>query len=338
VSGYQVVLLPGDGIGPEVARAACRVIEAVGVSIDWEQLPVGSAALEKYGEVLPRAVTDAARSTGLVLKGPVTTPVGGGFKSVNVSLRQELDLFANLRPIRSLPGVKSRYQEVDLVVIRENTEGLYIAEEIQESPDSISALKRVTRSASQRIAEFAFDFAASNHRKKVTIVHKANILKESDGLFLRTAQEVASKYPAVACGDRIVDALAMDLVVDPARHDVLLCPNLYGDVISDLAAGLIGGLGLVPGANIGSQVAIYEAVHGSAPDIAGQGIANPTALILAGEMLLRRLGERTAADRIRQALEKLYQEGIILTPDLGGKASTWEFTEALIEKIITSLS
>lgn len=334
MSGYQVVLLPGDGIGPEVARAACRVIEAAGVSIDWEQLPVGISALEKYGEALPQAVLDAARNTGLLLKGPVTTPVGSGFKSVNVSLRQELGLYANLRPIHSLPGVKSRYQDVDLVVIRENTEGLYIAEEIQESPDSIAALKRVTRSASQRIAEFAFDFAGSHQRKKVTIVHKANILKESDGLFLRTAQEVASRYPAIACGDRIVDALAMDLVLDPARHDVLLCPNLYGDVISDLAAGLIGGLGLVPGANIGEGAAIYEAVHGSAPDIAGKGIANPTALILAGEMLLRRLGEGAAADRIRQAIEGHYQAGSILTPDQGGTASTREFTEALIKKII----
>jgi isocitrate dehydrogenase (NAD+) len=334
LSGYEVVLLPGDGIGPEVSRSACQVIEAAGISISWNQLPVGIEAFELYGEALPTAVIEAARQTSLVLKGPVTTPVGGGFKSVNVTLRQELDLFANLRPIQTLPGIETRYKEVDLVVIRENTEGLYIAEEIQESPDSIVALKRVTRAASQRISEFAFEYAAANQRRKVTIVHKANILKESDGLFLRTARDLAGRYPAVECADRIVDALAMDLVIDPGRHDVLLCPNLYGDVISDLAAGLIGGLGLVPGANIGLQAAVFEAVHGSAPDIAGQGIANPTALILAGEMLLRRLGEAAAADRIRRGLLQHYQAGSVLTPDLGGKASTREFTEALINRII----
>jgi len=334
VSRPEVVLLPGDGIGPEVSRSACQVIEAAGVLINWIELPAGIEALDRYGEALPEEVIEAIRQTGLVLKGPVTTPVGSGFKSVNVSLRQKLDLFANLRPIQSLPGVKARYQEVDLVVIRENTEGLYIAEEIEESPDSISALKRVTRSASQRIAEFACDYITANQREKLTIVHKANILKKSDGVFLDTAQQVAARYPRIQCGDRIVDALALDLVIDPGRHDVLLCPNLYGDIISDLAAGLIGGLGLVPGANIGLHTAVFEAVHGSAPDIAGQGIANPTALILAGEMLLRRLGELAAADRIRQALVQLYRTGSVLTPDLGGNASTREFSEALIKQII----
>jgi isocitrate dehydrogenase (NAD+) len=334
VSRSEVVLLPGDGIGPEVSRSACQVIEAAGVSINWIQLPAGTEALDRYGEALPEAVIEAARQTGLVLKGPVTTPVGSGFKSVNVTLRQKLDLFANLRPIQSLPGLKARFQDVDLVVIRENTEGLYIAEEIEESPDSISALKRVTRSASQRIAEFAFNYAASNQREKLTIVHKANILKKSDGLFLEAARQIAAGYPQIQCGDRIVDALAMDLVINPGRHDVLLCPNLYGDIISDLAAGLIGGLGLVPGANIGLHTAVFEAVHGSAPDIAGRGIANPTALIMAGEMLLRRLGEQAAADRIRQALVQLYKTGSVLTPDLGGTASTREFSEALIKQII----
>ena len=328
-----MVLLPGDGIGPEIARAACQVIEAAGVSIDWIQLPAGAEALDRFGEPLPPAVIDTARQVGLVLKGPVTTPVGGGFRSVNVTLRQELDLFANLRPVQSLPGVPARYQAVDLVVIRENTEGLYIGEEIEEGPDSISALKRVTRSASQRIAEFAFQYSSSHQRSRLTIVHKANILKRSDGLFLTTAREVAARFPGVKCGDRIVDALAMDLVIEPGRHDVLLCPNLYGDVISDLAAGLIGGLGLVPGANLGARAAVYEAVHGSAPDIADRGIANPTALILAGEMLLRRLDEQDAADRIQKGIREHYRQRAVLTPDVGGKASTHEFTEALIKTI-----
>jgi isocitrate dehydrogenase (NAD+) len=333
MSSHEIVLLPGDGIGPEVAFAACRVIEATNINIDWVEMPAGTAALAEFGQSLPDKVLETIRDLGVALKGPITTPVGTGFRSVNVSLRQELGLFANLRPVRTFPGLEARYKDVDLVIIRENTEGLYIGEEIQENPDVVRAHKRVSRMASQRIAKFAFDYSVSNHREKLTIVHKANILKKSDGLFLDTARHISTDYQSIVCQDRIVDALAMDLVIDPGRHDVLLCPNLYGDIISDLAAGLVGGLGLVPGSNIGSQAAVFEAVHGSAPDIAGQGIANPTALILAAEMMLNHLGETSAARQIHQGLLAVFREGACLTPDLGGRASTQEFTDAVISKI-----
>lgn len=333
MSRHEVVLIPGDGIGPEVSKSACAVIDAAGVDIHWNVFEVGSAAIEKGGDSLPLSLLDSIRDSGSALKGPVTTPVGKGFKSVNVSLRKELDLFANVRPVKSLPGLITRFQDVDLVIIRENTEGLYIGEESWENPDSVIALKRVTRQKSRRIADFSVDFARANHRKKITIVHKANILKESDGLFLDTAREVCATSPDIQCTDRIVDALAMDLVIDPGRHDVLLCPNLYGDIISDLAAGLVGGLGLIPGANLGLESAVFEAVHGSAPDIAGQGIANPTALILAGVMLLNYLGESAAAHKIHESIEHLYRVSESLTPDVGGKATTTEFTEALIKII-----
>ncbi len=331
MSSHEIVLLAGDGIGPEVAQAARRVIEATGVDINWVELSAGKNAVKIYGQTLPDEVLEAIRSCRVALKGPLATPIGTGFRSVNVSLRQELELFANLRPVQSFPGLEGRYKDVDLVIIRENTEGLYIGEEVQESPGVIRAHKRVSLKASQRIAEFAFNFASANQRKKITVVHKANILKKSDGLFLDTARNVSTGYSSILCEDRIVDALAMDLVLDPSRHDVLLCPNLYGDIISDLAAGLIGGLGLVPGANIGQDNAVFEAVHGSAPDIAGEGIANPSALILAGEMMLRYLGETAAAEKIRNGLITLFKEGNTLTPDLGGSASTIEFSEALIK-------
>jgi isocitrate dehydrogenase (NAD+) len=335
MTAYQVVLLPGDGIGPEVSSSARQVIEAAGVEIDWLEFPVGISALDDFGQTLPDEVLDAIRDCQVALKGPVTTPIGTGFKSVNISLRQKLGLYANLRPVVSLPGLPGRYTDVDLVIIRENTEGLYIGEEVEEEPGTIRAHKRVTKSASKRIAEFAFEYAIRNHRDKLTIVHKANILKKSDGLFLDTAREIAADYPSIQCEDRIVDALAMDLVIDPSRHDILLCPNLYGDIVSDLAAGLIGGLGLVPGANIGQEVSVFEAVHGSAPDIAGQGIANPTALIQASIMLLRHLGEIQAADEINQGLTRLILEGSNLTPDLGGQATTQEFTQTIINFLPT---
>ncbi len=330
---HDVVLIPGDGIGPEVAEAARSVLDAGGVDIRWKVMDAGLAAQQAGMQPLPESLLDAIRDAGTALKGPITTPVGSGFTSVNVGLRRALDLYANLRPVRSLPVTTGRYSDVDLVIVRENTEGLYIGEETWLDPDTVVAAKRVTRGGSERIARFAFEYARANNRGTVTAVHKANILKESDGLFLNTAREISSGYPEVSFRDRIVDALCMDLVIDPGRHDVLLCPNLYGDIISDLAAGLVGGLGAVPGANLGGRYAIFEAVHGSAPDIAGQGIANPTALILAGTMLLSHLGENQAAQRVETAVRSVYAAGENLTPDLGGTASTRSFTTAVIQQL-----
>lgn len=326
---YRVVLLPGDGIGPEVTEAARHVIEATGVQIEWQTFQAGAEAMDASGSPLPQAVLDAIRQTGVALKGPITTPIGAGFSSATVAMRRELDLFANLRPVRTVPGVPSRYEDVDLVIVRENTEGLYCGTEIRVDQDTRVALKRVTRDASQRIARFAFDYARRNGRRSLTAVHKANILKQADGLFLACARAVSQDYPEVEYHERIVDALCTDLVVDPGRHDLLLCPNLYGDILSDLAAGLVGGLGTVCGANLGDKAAVFEAVHGSAPDIAGEGIANPTALILAGGMLLAYLGEDDAARRITEGVRQLYAAGGPLTPDVGGSASTKEMTEAL---------
>jgi isocitrate dehydrogenase (NAD+) len=333
MSVHDAVLIPGDGIGPEVAAAARRVLAAAGVEIRWQVFEAGVKAQQAGLDPLPAALLTAVRETGAALKGPLTTPVASGFTSVNVGLRRSLDLYANLRPVRSLPGVASRWGEVDLVIIRENTEGLYIGEERWEDDDTVEAVRRISRAGSQRIAEFAFQTAAELGKRSVTAVHKANILKESDGLFLETARQTASRYPEIEFKDRIVDALCLDLTLDPNRHEVLLCPNLYGDIASDLAAGLVGGLGLVPGANLGADCAVFEAVHGSAPDIAGQGIANPTALILAGAMLLRRLGEGAAAGRVERGLRELYAGGTTLPPDAGGTASTREFTDALIDAV-----
>ncbi len=333
MSVYQAVLLPGDGIGPEVARSAREVIAAVGVEIEWREMEAGVRAVENGSKPLPDQVLAAVQETGLALKGPLTTPVGSGFRSVNVELRRALDLYANLRPVRSLPGTSVRYPDVDLVIIRENTEGLYVGDEIWEDGDTVTARRRISRKGSRRIAHFGFEYARDQGRKSVTAVHKANILKESDGLFLECCREAAADFPGVEYQERIVDALSMDLVLDPGRHDTLLCPNLYGDIISDLAAGLVGGLGLVPGANLGQVCAVFEAVHGSAPDIAGQGIANPTALILAGAMLLRQIGEGAAAARVEAGIQAVYQEGKTLTPDSGGTASTREFTRAVIQQI-----
>jgi len=331
MAGYPVVLLPGDGIGPEITEATREVLEATGVEIDWRPYETGIAAMEKAGTPLPEEVVEEIRRWGVALKGPITTPVGTGFSSVTVALRQRLDLYANLRPVRSIPGVPARYSDVDLVIIRENTEDLYAGIEYRIDEDTVVAEKRITRRASLRIARFAFDHASRYGRRQITAVHKANILKMSDGLFLQCAREVAGQYPQVPYTERIVDALCMDLVLDPGRHDVLLCPNLYGDIVSDLAAGLVGGLGLAPAANVGDGVAIFEAVHGSAPDIAGKGIANPTALILAGAMMLAHLGESAAAVRIERAVWETYRRGQALTPDMGGTATTREMARAVVE-------
>jgi isocitrate dehydrogenase (NAD+) len=330
---HSVILIPGDGIGPEVVGAAQAVIEATGVDIAWTTYDVGLKAVETCGTTIPHGVLEAIRSTGVALKGPVTTPIAGGFTSVSVTLRRELGLYANLRLACTMQGIPSRYTDVDLVVVRENTEDLYSGVEVRVDDDTAEAVKHVTRAASLRIAGFAFAYARNEGRTSVTTVHKANILKLTDGLFLECAREVADRYPEIEHRERIVDALCMDLVVDPARHDVLLCPNLYGDIVSDLAAGLVGGLGVVPAANIGEGIAMFEAVHGSAPDVAGLGVANPTAVILAGAMMLWHLGEQAAATSIRKAVQAVYALGDVLTPDVGGTATTEELAEAVISEL-----
>lgn len=330
---HTIVLAPGDGVGPEVVEMARRAVEATAVKIEWQRFEAGAKAVESFGTPLPDAILQAIRECGVALKGPVATPVGTGFPSVNVGLRRSLGLYANLRPVRSFAGFPCRYEAVDLVIIRENTEGLYSGVERRLDDDTAEAVRRVTRSASLRIAHFAFDYARRKGRRAVTAVHKANILKLSDGLFLECARHVAADYPEIDYRERIVDALCMDLVIDPGRHDVLLCPNLYGDIVSDLAAGLIGGLGLVPGANIGDGIAVFEAVHGSAPDIAGKGIANPTALLLAGAMMLSYLGEEEASEMIEVGVRETYAGNGHLTPDVGGTANTREMTAEVLRRI-----
>lgn len=327
---YSVTLIPGDGIGPEVADAAVRAVDATGVQINWHRTELTSHIIQNSGQVLPQYVIDSLNETGIGLKGPVTTPVGGGFQSVNVSLRKKMDLYSNVRPVRTLPGVKTRYMDVliDMVIFRENTEDVYSGLEHEIITDVVESLKIITRRASIRIAEAAFKFAGDG-RKRVTAVHKANIMKLSDGLFLRCCREVAERYPAIDYKELIVDNAAMQLVMRPETFDVLLLPNLYGDIVSDLAAGLVGGLGIVPGANIGEKHAVFEAVHGSAPDIAGKGIANPTALMLSACMMLRHMGEVDAAVRLQNAIESIYREGTSITSDVGGTASTTQFTDAV---------
>jgi len=329
----KITLMPGDGIGPEVAGATVSVLRAAGVQLEWESFVVGAEALTKYGDPLPRDLIDSIRRNKVALKGPVMTPIGTGFVSSNVRLRKELDLYANLRPVRSLPGVPSRYEKVDLVVVRENTEDLYSGLEHEVVPGVVESLKIITEFASRRIARFAFGYAQTEGRKRITAIHKANIMKMSDGLFLKCFREVAKDFPDIEADDLIVDNACMQLVMNPGRFDVLLLENLYGDIISDLAAGLVGGLGIVPGANIGDEMAVFEAVHGAAPDIAGRGIANPTALIQTAVLMLRYLGERGAADRISRALETVLAEGGARTRDLGGKATTLEFTDAVIKAL-----
>jgi isocitrate dehydrogenase (NAD+) len=327
---HTITLIPGDGIGPEVSAAVVRIIEAAGVEVEWETHYAGAQALEKFGDTLPQELLDSIVRNKVALKGPITTPVGKGFTSVNVGLRKTLDLYANLRPVRALPNVPSRYPELDLVVVRENTEDLYSGIEHVVVPGVVESIKIITEKASTRIARFAFEFARREGRKKVTAVHKANIMKLSDGLFLECFRNVARDYPEIEADDKIVDNACMQLVMRPEQFDIMLLENLYGDIVSDLCAGLIGGLGLVPGANIGERGAVFEAVHGSAPDIAGQGIANPTALLQSGVLMLRHIGEREAADKIESALLKVFGEGKTRTRDIGGEAKTAEFADAII--------
>ncbi len=323
-----VTLIPGDGIGPEVVAAAVRVLEATGANLAWERQTAGAEALAEFGDPLPAAVLESIRRNRVALKGPVTTPVGKGFRSVNVRLRQTLGLYANLRPVRSLPNVPSRFTGVDLVVVRENTEGLYSGIEHEVVPGVVESLNVITEKASTAIARFAFEHARREGRKRVTAVHKANILKLADGLFLECCRRVSREYSDIAFDDRIIDNLCMQLVVRPEASDVLVLPNFHGDIVSDLCAGLVGGLGVTPGANIGTDGAVFEAVHGSAPDIAGQDLANPTALILSAAMMLEHLGQGEAAGRVRTALQATLAKGV-RTRDLGGEASTSAFAEAV---------
>src|SRR5213594_3131169 len=327
---HRVTLIPGDGIGPEVSAAVLRIVEAAGVDIGWEQYIVGGDALDLAGSSFPDEVIDSVRRNKVALKGPVATPVGSGFESVNVRLRKVLDLYANLRPVRNLPGVPSRFGDVDLVIVRENTEGLYSGLEHEVVPGVVESLKIITEKASTRIAVFAFEYARKFKRKKVTAVHKANIMKKSDGLFLECFRRVAVNYPDIEHDEKIVDNTCMQLVMNPYQFDVLLMENLYGDIVSDLAAGLVGGLGVVPSANIGEKAALFEAVHGTAPDIAGKNLANPTALLMSAIMMLRHIGEDTAALRIENALNATLSERKTITRDLGGTATTAEFAQAVI--------
>ena len=325
-----ITLIRGDGIGPEVTAAACRVLEATGLPLEWDEQPGGATSFEATGDPLPTTTLDSIRRNKVALKGPTGTPTGTGFRSVNVRLRQELDLYANYRPARSLPGVPSRYDNVDLIVIRENTEGLYSGLEHTVVPGVVESLRIITEKASRRVARFAFETAVANGRRRVTAVHKANILKKSDGLFLDVVGQVARDFPQIAYDDCIVDAAAMKLVLNPANFDVLVMENLFGDILSDLTSGLVGGLGLTPSGNIGDELAVFEAVHGTAPDIAGRDLANPTALILSGALMLRHLGENQAADLVESAVRCVLAEGNTLTGDLGGSATTTEFTDAVL--------
>ena len=329
---YTVTLIPGDGIGPEVTKSMVKVVEATGVNIKWEEVKAGQEVIEEYNTPIPTYVIDSIKKNKVAIKGPITTPIGKGFKSVNVTLRQNIDLYVNLRPIKSFKGIKSRYENIDLVIVRENTEDLYAGIEHKIGDYGAESIKLITKPACERICEFAFKYAMDNNRKKVTGVHKANIMKLSDGLFLNTYREVASKYN-IEYDDLIVDAAAMNLVLNPQNYDVMVMPNLYGDILSDLCAGLVGGLGIIPGANIGKEYAVFEAVHGSAPQIANQNIANPTAIIQSSVMMLRYLGEYDAAKKIENALEQVFLNGKNLTIDLGGRALTKEFTEEIIKYI-----
>lgn len=330
---HNITLIPGDGIGPEITSATVRIIEAAGVDVEWSTHILGAQAQEKYGTTLPDDAIGSIRQNKVALKGPIMTPVGKGFTSVNVGLRKALDLYANVRPVKALPNVPCRYPELDLVIVRENTEGLYSGIEHVVVPGVVESLKVITEKASRRIVKYAFEFARDNGRKKVTAVHKANIMKLSDGLFLDLFYEVSKDFPDIEADDKIIDNCCMQLVMRPEQFDVLVMENLYGDILSDLCAGLIGGLGLAPGANIGEQGAVFEAVHGSAPDIAGQGIANPTAILMSGLMMLRHIGENDAAERAERAMLAVFAEGKFLTRDLGGTTNTADFASAIIEKL-----
>jgi isocitrate dehydrogenase (NAD+) len=331
---HTITLIPGDGIGPEVTTAVVRILEAAELDVTWDPHVAGVLAVEQHGDPLPRALIDSITRTKVALKGPVTTPVGGGFTSVNVGLRKALGLYANLRPVCNLPSVPSRYTGVDLVIVRENTEDLYSGLEHEVVPGVVESLKIITSEASERIATFAFEYSRKNGRKRVTAIHKANIMKMGDGLFLQSVRKIAANYPDILCDERIVDAACMHLVINPSQFDVLLLPNLYGDIVSDLCAGLVGGLGVVPGANLGSEIGVFEAVHGSAPDIAGKNLANPTALLLSALLMLRHVGEGAMATRIMAALGQVMSEGNVRTRDLGGTAGTREFADAICAKLI----
>jgi isocitrate dehydrogenase (NAD+) len=331
---HRVTLIPGDGIGPELAEATRRVLDTTGIEFEWEVADAGEAMIAAHGTPLPDSVLESIRRNKVALKGPITTPVGEGFRSVNVTLRQALGLYANLRPARSMKGVVTRYDDVDLIIVRENTEDLYAGIEHRVGKNAAESIKIITREASERIARFAFDYAVANGRRKVTAVHKANIMKLSDGLFLESCRTVAADYEGrVVFDDRIVDNMCMQLVQKPEQYDVLVLPNLYGDIVSDLAAGLVGGLGVAPGANIGTEAAVFEAVHGSAPKYAGLNKANPTALILSGALMLRHLGHPDVAARLEAALRAVVAEGRSVTYDLGGTAGTSQFADAIIERL-----
>jgi isocitrate dehydrogenase (NAD+) len=333
MSKHIITLIPGDGIGPEIVAATVRTIEATGIEIEWETHIIGAQALEKYGTTIPESTIESIKRNKVALKGPLGTPIGKGFTSVNVGLRKALDLYANVRPIKALPNVECRYPELDLVIMRENTEDLYAGLEHVVVPGVVESIKIITEKASTRIAKYAFEYARMNGRKKVTAMHKANIMKLSDGLFLECYYNVAKNFPELPADDKIIDNACMQLVMRPEQFDVLVTENLYGDIVSDLCAGLIGGLGLAPGANIGEQGAVFEAVHGSAPDIAGQGIANPTAVMLSGVMMLRHLGEPEAGQRMEDAIMEVFADGKFRTKDLGGTSKTDEFANAIIEKL-----
>jgi isocitrate dehydrogenase (NAD+) len=330
---HTITLIPGDGIGPEIIAATVRIIEASGVDIEWETHVLGALAQEKFGTTLPESTIESIKKNKVALKGPQMTPIGKGFTSVNVGLRKALDLYANVRPVKALPNVECRYPELDLVVMRENTEDLYSGLEHVVVPGVVESIKIITEKASTRIARYSFEYARANGRKKVTAVHKANIMKLSDGLFLDCFYKVAKDFPEIESDDKIIDNCCMQLVMRPEQFDVLVLENLYGDIVSDLCAGLIGGLGLAPGANIGELGAVFEAVHGSAPDIAGQGIANPTAVLMSAILMLRHIDENDAANRVEKAMLDVFLEGKTLTKDLGGTAKTADFANAIIDKI-----
>jgi isocitrate dehydrogenase (NAD+) len=330
---HKVTLIPGEGIGPEVAAATRRIVEAAGVQIDWEELEGRTDKTTERGQLVSQLAVESVRKNHVALKGPMATAIAGGAPSVNVALRKTLDLYANLRPVKNLPGVKSHFDNVDLIIVRENTEDLYSGLEHEVVPGVVESLKIITERASTRIARFAFEYAKRHGRKRIHAIHKANIMKLSDGLFLRSVRAVAAQFPGIEYKELIVDNACMQIVMDPQQFDVLLLPNLYGDVMSDLAAGLVGGLGVVPSANIGDDCAMFEAVHGTAPDLAGKGLANPTALLMSSILMLDHLGERVTARRIEAALEKVYREAKHTTRDVGGPAGTDEFAEAVIEAL-----
>jgi isocitrate dehydrogenase (NAD+) len=333
--GRQITLIPGDGIGPEVAAATVRAVEATGVAVEWEVVNAGARALAETGVLLPDSVLQSMERTRVGLKGPVTTPIGGGHQSVNVALRKRLDLYVNFRPVKMLPGLKTRFRDVpiDLVIFRENTEDLYSGIEHEVVAGVVESLKVITRTASTRIARATFEYARREGRRQVTAVHKANIMKMSDGLFLTCCREAAAQFPEIGYRELIVDNCCMQLVMRPETFDLLVLPNLYGDIVSDLAAGLVGGLGIVPGANLGETCAVFEAVHGTAPDIVGKGLANPTALMQSAVLMLAHIGEREASLKLQQAIHAVYAEGKYLTGDVGGSASTFQFTEAIIRNL-----